>query len=714
VKRWLFIVLIFFSTVLLSFQATTEYYVDHDFVGTPRNGTASNPWRSLADTVTNNPWTMINSSLASGPVTVYFSAREASSDTSDICCDVTMNRTNGSTNRLTLDGMSKWNQNDTTPSWTNYVGSPTRDTPKAQLYNEVGNGWALGWGTGGIIPTMDYMTIRGFETTGSRARVRLEGGGSHMIVEYMYVHDVTVGGPGMTFNAGAYAYSSGPTDIAPGLPCVLRVTHLSDDVIFRYNHINNTADEGLYFGGNGEDGSGHGFNCAGHQNIQFIGNTIANAGIGVGEGDCFDLKNGNRNVTYSGNVVGPCIRNGIPLQGAAVNYQPQTALVEGNLVHDTNTVGGTGAITLINTWTTVPSNVTIRNNIVYNGSITANDGNGNIQGDGAKFDINISNNTVDQGYLPIKYVTRGAAINNIVLYTGALTPLIDVQQVSSFTTDYNATRLGTSPGVHSINLTSGQLTGLFVDQVGHNYRLASTSSAAYNTGTNTNCPVLDYYGTVRPQAVICDIGATEFIDVPITAPVISSLSVNTGPVGTPVTIGGTNFSATQGASSLAFNGTSAAALSWASNIITTTVPVGATTGNVVVTVGGQPSNGVNFTVTSAPPSSQAPIPGDRGNLAAVVGKTFIGINWTAGTDDVTPQSLLQYEARISTSNNLGSVAQIEANGRVIMAYTPDANGAAGSNLSPNFRYCFNVIIRDEAGNKAAYTPVCAKTLKRNQ
>lgn len=506
-KKMLFTLLVLLLAAPLY---ATDYYVDHDFVGTPRNGTASNPWRSLADTVTNNPWSVINTELASNPVTVYFSARDAFTDTSDVCCDVTMNRTNTSTNRLTLDGMTKWNTNDSSPSWQDYGGSPTRDAPKALLYNEVGNGWAIGWGTGGIIPAMDYVTIRGFEATGSRARFRLEGGGSHFIVEYNHVHDVTTGGPGMQFNAGAYAYSTGPTSVNPSGVCTLRVSHLSDDVIFRYNHINNTADENLYFGGNGEDGAGHGFDCPGHTNIQFIGNTLSNAGIGVGEGDCFDLKNGNRNITYSGNIVGPCSRNGIPLQGAAVSYQPQTVLVENNLVHDTNSNGGTGAITLINTWTTVPSTVTLRNNIVYNGSITANDGNSNTNGDGAKYDIYIYNNTVDDGYIPGKYITRGAFVNNIVLSDSSVSPLVQVSQVSSFTLDYNATRVGTSAGTHAILLTAGQVSGLFANRAARDYQLASTSSAAYNTGTNTLCPAADYYGVLRPQAVVCDIGAAEF------------------------------------------------------------------------------------------------------------------------------------------------------------------------------------------------------------
>jgi hypothetical protein len=82
------------------------------------------------------------------------------------------------------------------------------------------------------------------------------------------------------------------------------------------------------------------------------------------------------------------------------------------------------------------------------------------------------------------------------------------------------------------------------------------------------------------------------------ATAITSLSPATGPVGTTVTITGKGFGATQG--TVTFNGTAATASSWSDTKITTTVPTGATTGNVVVKnkVTAAASNGVTFTVTS--------------------------------------------------------------------------------------------------------------------
>ena len=88
--------------------------------------------------------------------------------------------------------------------------------------------------------------------------------------------------------------------------------------------------------------------------------------------------------------------------------------------------------------------------------------------------------------------------------------------------------------------------------------------------------------------------------VPNPPPSISSLSLSSAAVGTPVTITGTNFGATQGTSTVTFNGTAATPTSWSATSIVAPVPAGATSGNVVVTVGGVASNGVAFTVLQTP------------------------------------------------------------------------------------------------------------------
>ena len=86
------------------------------------------------------------------------------------------------------------------------------------------------------------------------------------------------------------------------------------------------------------------------------------------------------------------------------------------------------------------------------------------------------------------------------------------------------------------------------------------------------------------------------------AQTISNLSPASGPVGVLVTITGTGFGSTQGSSTVSFNGTTGTPCGtcWSATSISALVPTGATTGNVVVTVGGVASNGVGFTVTTVP------------------------------------------------------------------------------------------------------------------
>ena len=123
----------------------------------------------------------------------------------------------------------------------------------------------------------------------------------------------------------------------------------------------------------------------------------------------------------------------------------------------------------------------------------------------------------------------------------------------------------------------------------------------------------------------------------VTVPTIASVSPTAGPVGTNVTISGTTFGATQGTSTVTFNGIAAAPTSWTDSSIAVTVPAGATTGNVVVTAVGQASNGISFTVTVLPIT--VTISPRRGGLTTTQTLPFAatlvndvqnkGVNWTA-------------------------------------------------------------------------------------
>ncbi len=128
------------------------------------------------------------------------------------------------------------------------------------------------------------------------------------------------------------------------------------------------------------------------------------------------------------------------------------------------------------------------------------------------------------------------------------------------------------------------------------------------------------------------------VPLPNPVPSISNLSPNNGPIGTSVTITGTNFNATQGTSTVTFNGVSATPTNWSATSISVPVPSGATTGPVVVTVNSQASNGATFTVkpkidnlspTSGPSSTPVTITGTT--FGSSQGTSTVTFNGTAAT-----------------------------------------------------------------------------------
>ena len=122
-------------------------------------------------------------------------------------------------------------------------------------------------------------------------------------------------------------------------------------------------------------------------------------------------------------------------------------------------------------------------------------------------------------------------------------------------------------------------------------------------------------------------------DVPLSSiahstPTIISMSPVEGPIGMSVTVTGANFGSVQSNSTIDFNGAIATAItSWTSTAITATVPAGATTGDVDVTVLGVTNvDGHTFTVTvtgSGPIiSTLSPTQGPIGTVVVISGSNF--------------------------------------------------------------------------------------------
>ena len=128
--------------------------------------------------------------------------------------------------------------------------------------------------------------------------------------------------------------------------------------------------------------------------------------------------------------------------------------------------------------------------------------------------------------------------------------------------------------------------------------LATTSSASYMT-VPLAAGTTYYWQIVANNAVGTTTGPVWSFTTAaaLPAPSITNLSPTSGAAGTVVTISGASFGASQGASSVSFNGTAATPTSWTASSIAVPVPIGAISGSVVVTVSGVASNGAPFTVT---------------------------------------------------------------------------------------------------------------------
>ncbi|MHC4398728.1 MAG: right-handed parallel beta-helix repeat-containing protein [Planctomycetota bacterium] len=475
-----------------------EFYVDPDFAGQGRDGSAGNPWNSIRGAGT---WQTINAALAKGPVTVYFSARQADLDQPQKIREfVECRRSDTSTHRLTLDGMSKYNANDREPIWSDYSG------PHLCCIIDQKNQRALGWERGSTnSPKQNYVTIRGFECTGPGARVGFAG--DHVIFEHLYIHDVTEIGPGIlvfgTFEGG------------PGH--ARRVMDECTDMTIRDCRIENVYGEGIYVGclypfwleeeafrkavGNE------------HSNVTIERVAIKNTGVGGGQGDGIDFKVGITNVTVRDcNISGVTGMAGIILSSSVIEGADQNVLIERCRIHDAGPgsearraiYAGAGSILGYR-------GLTIRNCVVNSMprgiAVYKSDPNGRVS------DVTVVNNTVyDVRDTVLVLQADNAVVMNNLLFDnddGKRQAFISGDNMQS---DYNAYRgalKSPDEGKKTIVLTEQQEQQLKADLAGKSFTLPSTA-AVVDKGTALQGFSDDVLGIKRPQGAAWDIGAHEY------------------------------------------------------------------------------------------------------------------------------------------------------------------------------------------------------------
>ncbi|HEY4677484.1 MAG TPA: IPT/TIG domain-containing protein, partial [Candidatus Angelobacter sp.] len=261
-----------------------------------------------------------------------------------------------------------------------------------------------------------------------------------------------------------------------------------------------------------------------------------------------------------------------------------------------------------------------------------------------------------------------------------------------FCTATGTTALSTTVAKQAISCTTTAniamaATDRFYLWVGVN--LTATSATAFNGE-------LDIEGTLNgnfDSNIVLPLGSA--------APTITSLTPNAGAIATSVVIAGTNFRTPQGSSTVSFNGVNSTPTAWSATSITAPVPTGATTGSVIVTVGGQASNGSTFTVTPAPSiASLAPNTGAVGSVVTISGSNFGqtqgngGVKFGTVAATITSWSPTGIVATVPTGAVTGSVVVTAAGGvasngstftvtsaPVITSVAPAAGGGFGSSFT---------------------------------
>jgi uncharacterized protein (DUF2141 family) len=170
----------------------------------------------------------------------------------------------------------------------------------------------------------------------------------------------------------------------------------------------------------------------------------------------------------------------------------------------------------------------------------------------------------------------------------------------------------------------------------------------YSTGDNSypsNIAVADVNGDGKPDLLTANFNTNEvgvLLGTVLVAPTLTSLSPTSGPVGSSITLTGTDLS---GATGVSFNGTAATSFAVVNaTTVTANVPTSTTTGPVTVTTPNGTSNGVTFTViTDLVVTTTTPIAAGTYNTITV---NSPGVGTLAGNVSVTTSTTVNSGATL--------------------------------------------------------------------
>jgi hypothetical protein len=154
--------------------------------------------------------------------------------------------------------------------------------------------------------------------------------------------------------------------------------------------------------------------------------------------------------------------------------------------------------------------------------------------------------------------------------------------------------------------------------------------------------------------------------------VINGFSPTSGGVGTQVTITGSGFGSPATANSVYFNGTPAQIASWSDSQIVTSVPSGAMSGSISVSVQGMTSwSSTPFSVPILPPKVSWTLPGSNASGMPVKGGIFAGFDSQMDFSSLNNQS---FTLQDSTGASVAGSVQAGQDAIVFIPSTPLALG----------------------------------------
>ncbi|MBK8396884.1 MAG: fibronectin type III domain-containing protein [Leptospiraceae bacterium] len=132
-----------------------------------------------------------------------------------------------------------------------------------------------------------------------------------------------------------------------------------------------------------------------------------------------------------------------------------------------------------------------------------------------------------------------------------------------------------------------------------------------------------------------------------------------------------------------------------------------------ITVKDTSGNKSAYTTVSIP-DTLSPTVGNNGSITITHLKaTSLTLNWTKSSDLGTLTNSLQYKVVQSTSDNISTVLEMETTGSgrsTIQDWAVDINTKDVTGLTVSTTYYFNVLVKDQAGNKTIYSRLVITTL----